>query len=92
MAGLFGARTKPTRRNPVTANTLTRNPAHVVNRTRAESKRLMGTPVLTARMECAACDSEGPWTLAAHAEAQRADHKCPGKRPGGRRRAQVDTI
>ncbi|ALY09579.1 hypothetical protein SEA_LISARA_51 [Arthrobacter phage LiSara] len=76
----------------MTANTLTRNPAHVVNRTRAEAKRLSDSAALTARMECAACGSESPWTPPSFAEAARADHKCPGRRPGGRRRKQVDSF
>ncbi|ATW59929.1 hypothetical protein SEA_WALTZ_52 [Arthrobacter phage Waltz] len=76
----------------MTAKTATRTTAHVVNRTRAEAKRLSGSTALTARMECAACDSESPWTPPAFAEAARADHVCPGRRPGGRRRKQVDSF
>ncbi|ASR83933.1 hypothetical protein SEA_SHROOMS_53 [Arthrobacter phage Shrooms] len=76
----------------MTAMTLNRTTAHVVNRTRREAQRVSGSGALTARMECAACGSESPWTPPAFAEAERANHKCPGRRPGGRRRKQVDSF
>ncbi|ASR84143.1 hypothetical protein SEA_WHEELBITE_52 [Arthrobacter phage Wheelbite] len=76
----------------MSTTTATRTTAHVVNRTRAEAKRLSDSTACTARMECAACGSESPWLPPSFAEAHRAEHVCPGRRPGGRRRKQVDSF